>query len=109
MAKKKKSDNTFFLRFYNQSDANIDKCIGKIKSFGHNPTKVTKGPLTTSVNFMFEGSGVEVLLTFNSWKEMLACRDDERVPRCYHKYASGKKEEGMEVVKRKPGDVAFSV
>jgi uncharacterized protein (DUF1330 family) len=103
---------SMFLRFYNQTDENIDRCIEELRGRGNKITKVTKKPLTQSYNVMVpEGKHTEVLIYFSTKTEVDAFYNDPTNKEIYDKYAMADdlRKYSTGVVRRKQKDIAFGV
>jgi len=101
-----------FLRFYDQTEENIDRCIEELKAKGNKITKVTKGPLTQSYNAVLPpGKHTEVLISFETDAEVNKFYNDDKNKEIYDRYSMSDalRKFSAGVVKRKPKDKAYGV
>ena len=86
-------ETKFFLRFYDQTAANIRKCISEIRKVCPDKFKVKKSVADVSQNaFIPKGTNfVQMLLIFPTKEQAHAMLANQATFKIYEKYACGKK------------------
>lgn len=98
---------TFFLRFYDSDQAQIDACMSELKQAGAKYLRYKTKPLTKTMNLIPPPNSFEVVMYFDSIVDRQSFQDDKNLLDIYMKHAA-KKFPGATVEIRKPGDLAYT-
>lgn len=101
-----------FLRFYSQTESNVDKCISELKPFMTGLKTITKGKITNSVNVAIPKEtttekNIEVTITFDTKENEAKFHDNPKCFAIYQRYMTGGTLKGATAEKRNKGDPVY--
>jgi hypothetical protein len=107
---------TWFLRFYNQTQEQIDECVRQLRELHSSISDAVQEPLEMSADWFMQtlpGAHWEVTLSFANEAALASFVADEQARAVYKRFSArlpdGSPLQDGEVLERREGDFAFRV